>query len=229
MNSVKITAYTVPVGEQTDSWTSPEQYIAWAARVSNPGNQSNHDTGEKLLRYCLRKKHWSVFEQVSISMEIKAPRDVSRQILRHQSFRFQEFSQRYAELSADEIRLREARMQDATNRQTSIECTDEWLQNTWESHQEEVAITVMKAYRWAIKNGIAKECARAVLPEGLTQSVLIMTGSVRSWIHYCEVRRSGETQKEHREIADLCWEQLRQICPVVCAAVEDEEVRDGAM
>jgi thymidylate synthase (FAD) len=223
MSSVKITAYTVPVGEQTDNCISPEQYMVWAARVSNPGNQSNHDTGEKLLRYCLRKKHWSVFEQVSISMEIKAPRDISRQILRHQSFRFQEFSQRYAEPSGD-ISLREARLQDPKNRQASIECTDEGLQESWEVYQEDVLKAAAEAYLWAIQNGIAKECARVVLPEGLTQSVLIMTGSVRSWIHYCEVRRSEETQKEHRKIADLCWEQLRQVCPVVCAAVEAEEV-----
>jgi len=223
MNSVKITAYTVPVGEQTDNCTSPEQYMVWAARVSNPGNQSNHDTGEKLLRYCLRKKHWSVFEQVSISMEIKAPRDISRQILRHQSFRFQEFSQRYAEPSG-EIWLRETRLQDSKNRQASIECTDEDLRHRWNILQGEIAQAALKSYEWAIQNGIAKECARAVLPEGLTQSVLIMTGSVRSWIHYCEVRRAEETQKEHREIADLCWEQLRKVCPVVCAAVEAEEV-----
>jgi len=223
MNSVKITAYTVPVGEQTDNCTSPEQYMVWAARVSNPGNQSNHDTGEKLLRYCLRKKHWSVFEQVSISMEIKAPRDISRQILRHQSFRFQEFSQRYAEPSG-EIWLRETRLQDSKNRQASIECTDEDLRHRWNILQGEIAQAALKSYEWAIQNGIAKECARAVLPEGLTQSVLIMTGSVRSWIHYCEVRRAEETQKEHREIADLCWEQLRKVCPVVCAADEAEEV-----
>ena len=222
MNSVKITAYTVPVGEQTDNCTSPEQYMAWAARVSNSGNQSNHDTGEGLLRYCIRKKHWSVFEQVSISMEIKAPRDISRQILRHQSFRFQEFSQRYAE-PCREIWLRETRLQDSKNRQASIECTDEDLRHRWNILQGEIAQAALKSYEWAIQNGIAKECARVVLPEGLTQSVLIMTGSVRSWIHYCEVRRSVETQKKHREIADLCWERLRQVCPVVCAAVEDEE------
>jgi len=222
MNSVKVTAYTVPVGKQTDNCTSPEQYIVWAARVSNPGNQSNHDTGEGLLRYCIRKKHWSVFEQVSISMELKAPRDISRQILRHQSFRFQEFSQRYAEPCGG-ISLREARMQDPKNRQASIECTDEGLQESWEAYQEHVSKAALKVYQWAIQNGIAKECARVVLPEGLTQSVLIMTGSVRSWIHYCEVRRAEETQKEHREIADLCWEQLRQVCPIVCAAVETEE------
>jgi len=222
MNSVKITAYTVPVGEQTDNCTSPEEYMVWAARVSNPGNQSNHDTGEGLLRYCIRKKHWSVFEQVSISMEIKAPRDISRQILRHQSFRFQEFSQRYSEPSRV-ISFREARLQDPKNRQASIECTDEGLQESWEVYQQDVLKAAAEAYLWATQNGIAKECARVVLPEGLTQSVLIMTGSVRSWIHYCEVRRAEETQKEHREIADLCWEQLRKVCPVVCAAVEAEE------
>jgi thymidylate synthase (FAD) len=222
MNSVKITAMTVPVGENTDGCVNAEQYMVWAARVSNPGNQSNHDTGEKLLRYCLRKKHWSVFEQVSISMEIRAPRDISRQILRHQSFRFQEFSQRYSELSGD-ISLREARMQDPKNRQASTECADEDLRHRWNILQGEIAQAASKYYLWAIQNGIAKECARVVLPEGLTQSVLIMTGSVRSWIHYCEVRRSVETQKEHREIADLCWEQLRKVCPIVCAAVEAEE------
>ena len=223
MNSVKVTAYTVPVGEQTDNCTSPEQYMVWAARVSNPGNQSNHDTGEKLLRYCIRKKHWSVFEQVSISMEIKAPRDISRQILRHQSFRFQEFSQRYAAANLSDFNPREARMQDRKDRQSSLPCDNPDIAEVWLNMQRQLMNKVKEIYGLAINAGIAKEVARAVLPEGLTQSVLIMTGSVRSWIHYCEVRRSEETQKEHREIADLCWEQLRQVCPIVCAAVEAEE------
>jgi thymidylate synthase (FAD) len=161
-----------------------------------------------------------VFDSVDISMEIRCPRDISRQILRHWSFDFQEFSQRYAEPSG-EIWFRETRMQDHKDRQSSLPCDDENTKHRWNILQGQVAETALKAYREAIRNGIAKECARVILPEGLTESVLIMKGSVRSWIHYCEVRRAPETQAEHRAIADLCWEQLRTVVPLVCQAVEE--------
>ena len=219
--SVKITACTMPIGDNTDGCVSPQEYLVWAARVSNPDNQANHKTGEKLLKYCIRKRHWSVFEQVDVSMEIRCPRDISRQILRHSSFRFQEFSQRYAVVDLSKIEAREARMQHAKDRQSSLPCDYPRLVEEWDSRQAEIMQEVVKAYNWALQAGIAKEVARTVLPEGLTESVLIMKGSVRSWIHFCEVRRAPETQKEHRAIADLCWEQLRAVVPLVCQAVEE--------
>ena len=219
--SVKITAATMPIGESTDGCKTPQDYIVWAARVSNPGNQSNHETGERLLKYCIRKRHWSVFEQVDISMEIRCPRDISRQILRHSSFRFQEFSQRYAEPDFQNFETREARMQDTKDRQSSLPCEDASLSEEWELLQVEIMREVYERWCSALRAGIAKECARVILPEGLTPTVLIMKGSVRSWIHYCEVRRAPETQAEHRAIADLCWEQLRSVVPLVCQAVEE--------
>ena len=219
--SVKVTAATMPIGENTDGCKTPQEYIVWAARVSNPDNQPNHDTGDKLLKRCLRKRHWSVFDSVDISMEIRCPRDISRQILRHSSFRFQEFSQRYAVVDLDKIEAREARMQDPKNRQSSLPCEDLSLVEEWDLLQAEIMQEIAKVYEWAITAGIAKECARVILPEGLTESTLIMKGSVRSWIHYCEVRRAPETQAEHRAVANLCWEQLRSVVPLVCQAVEE--------
>jgi len=219
--SVRVTAATMPIGENTDGCKTPQEYLVWAARVSNPGNQANHETGEKLLKYCIRKRHWSVFEQVDISMEIRCPRDISRQILRHSSFRFQEFSQRYAEPDFQNFETREARMQDTKDRQSSLPCEDASLSEEWELLQVEIMREVYERWCSALRAGIAKECARVILPEGLTPTVLIMKGSVRSWIHYCEVRRAPETQAEHRAIADLCWEQLRNVVPLVCQAVEE--------
>ena len=191
--SVKITAYTMPICENTDSCTSPQEYLVWAARVSNPGNQANHDTGEKLLKYCIRKRHWSVFEQVDVSMEIRCPRDISRQILRHSSFRFQEYSQRYAVVDLNNFEPREARMQDAKDRQSSLPCANVDIYDYWQHMQRQLMNRVKLTYDWAINAGIAKEVARTVLPEGLTESTVIMKGSVRSWIHYCEVRQAPET------------------------------------
>ena len=219
--SVKITAYTMPIGENTGGCHTPQEYLVWAARVSNPGNQSNHETGERLLKYCIRKRHWSIFDMVDISMEIRCPRDISRQILRHSSFRFQEFSQRYAEPDFQNFETREARMQDTKDRQSSLPCEDASLSEEWELLQVEIMREVYERWCSALRAGIAKECARVILPEGLTPTVLIMKGSVRSWIHYCEVRRAPETQAEHRAIADLCWEQLRSVVPLVCKAVEE--------
>lgn len=219
--NVKLTAVTMPVVENTDGCRTPQEYLVWAARVSNPDNQPNHDTGDRLLKRCLRKRHWSVFDVVDISMEIRCPRDISRQILRHWSFDFQEYSQRYAVVDFEGVEPREARMQDHKDRQSSLPCMDPHISAEWNQKQADIMWQVDRAYSWAIREGIAKECARVILPEGLTESVLIMKGSVRSWIHYCEVRRAPETQAEHRAIADLCWEQLRTVVPLVCQAVEE--------
>jgi len=218
---VRVTAATMPIGKNTDDCRTAQEYIVWAARVSNPANQANHDTGDRLLKYCIKKRHWSIFDMVDISMEIRCPRDISRQILRHRSFCFQEFSQRYALAGFEDAELREARMQDTKDRQSSLPCEDLSLHEEWESLQVEIMQDAAKAYYWAIQAGIAKECARVILPEGLTQATLIMKGSVRSWIHYCEVRRAPETQAEHRAIANACWEQLRSVVPLVCQAVEE--------
>jgi thymidylate synthase (FAD) len=183
-----------------------EQLIAYCARVSNPANQDNPDS-ERLLKYLVKNKHWSPFEMVHIVMEIQTTRDIGRQILRHRSFSFQEFSQRYAEVQ-EMSEPREARLQDTKNRQNSIETDNDDLQNSWNLVQNEMLLAAKTYYEWAIKNGIAKELARAVLPEGLTMSRMYMSGSLRSWIHYCELRMGNGTQKEHRLIATECWEQI---------------------
>jgi thymidylate synthase (FAD) len=199
--TVKLIGITKPVNDQ-----SAEDLISYCARVSNPKNQENYDTSGKLLKYLLSHKHFSPFEMVHVVMEIETTRDIGRQILRHRSFAFQEFSQRYADPTTNlEFTRREARLQDHSNRQNSIE-TDNWgLQKAWEDEQKDVEARALAAYKWAIDSGIAKEQARAVLPEGLTMSRMYMAGSLRSWIHYCEVRTDVSTQKEHRLIADECW------------------------
>lgn len=188
-----------------------EQLIAYCARVSNPANQDNPDS-ERLLKYLVKNKHWSPFEMVHIIMEIQTTRDIGRQILRHRSFSFQEFSQRYAAV-AEMSEPREARMQDTKNRQNSIETDDPDYKDNWKYWQEEVLSVADDAYQWAIKNGIAKEQARVVLPEGLTMSRMYMSGSLRSWIHYCELRMGNGTQKEHREIATQCWNIITEQFP----------------
>ena len=186
-----------------------DEFIAYVARVSNPSNQNNTLTAPKLLRYLAKHKHWSPFELVNIVMEINTTRDIGRQILRHRSFTFQEFSQRYADPTKDMgFTTREARMQDTTNRQNSIETTDEALQQDWEYIQENLIESAKTVYDWAINNGIAKEQARAVLPEGLILSRMYMAGSLRSWIHYCQLRSTQGTQKEHREIAQSAWQEI---------------------
>lgn len=200
------------------------ELIAWAARVSNPSNQNNTKTASKLVQYLIREKHWSPFEMVDISMEIKTTRDIARQILRHRSFAFQEYSQRYADPTRDlDFVMREARLQDKKNRQNSIEVDDRRLEEEWSMKQAEVRNAAQESYKWAIENGIAKEQARAVLPEGLTESVVIMKGSLRSWIHYCQIRRDRATQKEHREVADQCWEIISQHFPDVDTALKELE------
>jgi thymidylate synthase (FAD) len=189
-----------------------ESFIAYCARVSNPSNQLNPDTG-KLLSYMIKNQHWSPFEMVNVVMEIETTRDIARQILRHRSFSFQEFSQRYAEIDSSVWTAREARLQDQKNRQNSIDIEDDDLQSKWTSSQREVWLTAIDEYNWAIKNGIAKEVARSVLPEGLTMSRMYMNGTLRSWIHYCDLRCGNGTQKEHREVALECRKILMDRFP----------------
>jgi len=198
---------------------SASQLVAYTARVSNPENQENHKSSSKLLRYLIKNKHWSPFEMVHITMEIVTTRDIARQILRHRSFSFQEFSQRYA--VQETFEYKQARMQDSKNRQNSIELedSDAWLEEDWSMQQAKVLRAAKDAYNWALENGIAKEQARAVLPEGNTQSTLYMAGSLRSWIHYCELRRGHGTQKEHREVADKCWEIITGYYPDIAEAL----------
>jgi len=206
MNSAKIISISKPLIEGIDT---AEDFIAYTARVSNPGNQMNLQTSEKLLKYLIRNKHWSPFEMVSITMQIDTTRDIARQILRHRSFSFQEFSQRYADPTKDMgWSLREARLQDTKNRQNSIDTNDENLKDGWNGLQDEVLNVAKRAYNWAIENGIAKEQARAVLPEGLTGSRIYMAGTLRSWIHYCDLRCEAGTQKEHREVAESARREL---------------------
>jgi thymidylate synthase (FAD) len=219
-HKVNIVAVTQPTG-RTGCKTA-EEFIAYAARVSNPSNQMNTETAPKLLRYCAMHKHWSIFEMVNVVMEIETTRDIARQILRHRSFSFQEFSQRYADPTKDlGFVTREARLQDKKNRQNSIESNDEWLEREWISRQKFIQETVSKSYEWAIRNGIAKEQARAVLPEGLTLSKMYMSGSLRSWLHYVDIRAGKETQKEHREIAILARDLLIREFPSLSELFEN--------
>lgn len=213
MHSARIIALTQPTEEM-----SVDEFIAYVARVSNPSNQNNTLTANKLIRYLAKHKHWSPFEMVHIVMEINTTRDIARQILRHRSFTFQEFSQRYADPTGDlGFSIREARLQDTKNRQNSIELgnslKDDNLWGMWNNIQLKLTKDVREAYNWAIENGIAKEQARAVLPEGLTNSRMYMAGSLRSWIHYCQLRMGNGTQKEHREIATDAWYQLTEKFP----------------
>lgn len=176
------------------------EFIAYAARVSNPANQANKQTSAKLLDYLIRNRHWSPFEMVSATVEVVTTRDIARQLLRHRSFSFQEFSQRYAEVEAKPV-MREARDQHPTNRQASIDCADGEVASLWHEMQAEIAERASSVYGWAISNGIAKEVARAVLPEGLTPSTLYVSGTFRSFLHYLDVREEAGTQKEHRQLA----------------------------
>jgi len=192
------------------------EQIAYVARVSNPSNQNNHETAEKLVNYLIKHKHWSPLEMVDVTLEIETTRDIARQILRHRSFVFQEFSQRYADPTKDlGFVTKEARFQDLKNRQNSVDVTDEVLQNQWRDRQEVLLEQAQKQYAWAIENGIAKEVARVVLPEGLTASRMYMKGSIRSWIHYIQIRSGIETQKEHREVALACAEAIKPIFPMI--------------
>jgi len=221
MQNAKIIALTKPLINNNDGPLTVDEFIAYVARVSNPQNQNNTLTAPKLLRYLAKHKHWSPFEMVNLVMEINTTRDIGRQILRHRSFTFQEFSQRYADPTKDMgFTVREARLQDTANRQNSIETTDETLQSDWGFIQETLIEKTKYAYQWAIDNGIAKEQARAVLPEGLILSRMYMAGSLRSWIHYCQLRTTIGTQKEHREIALDAWYQITEQFPSLKDALD---------
>jgi len=194
-----------------------QDLVAYCARVSNPDNQNNKETSEKLIRYLIKHGHWSPLEMTSVCLEIETTRDIARQVLRHRSFSFQEFSQRYADPTKDlDFLTREARLQDDKNRQNSVELdSDSELHYAWETKQNELIAAAKETYAWAIKNGIAKEQARAVLPEGNTVSRMYMNGSLRSWVHYIELRSGHGTQKEHMEIARACAEAIEPIFPMI--------------
>jgi len=231
MSQVNLVALSSP--SALTGCNTAEEFIAYAARVSNPANQNNGAPAQKLIGYLIREHHWSPFEMVSVTMEITTTRDISRQILRHRSFSFQEFSQRYA--VSKNFTTREARLQDTKNRQNSIEIMDEdygkggegsifnkhdSLIEQWSMKQRDVIRKSQEVYEWALANGIAKEQARAVLPEGNTETTLYMSGTLRSWIHYCDLRRGNGTQKEHMVVADKCWNVLQSHFPNVCEVVE---------
>lgn len=209
---VKLISYSQPA--QETGCETIQDLAAFCARVSNPENQQNKETSEKLLQYLIKNQHWSPLEMVNICLEIVTTRDIARQILRHRSFSFQEFSQRYAEVNTD-FEYREARIQDLKNRQNSIESIDRDLNERWENIQDRVAETAETAYKWALENGIAKEQARVVLPEGMTSSRLYMNGTLRSWIHYIQLRSANGTQKEHREVAFACAKAIEPIFPMI--------------
>jgi len=214
---VDIISYSQPAEYFAENMT---ELVAFCARVSNPANQNNKDTSEKLIKYLIKNQHWSPLEMVSLTLQIETTRDIARQMLRHRSFSFQEFSQRYADPTEDlAFDIREARMQDPVNRQNSVELdmsnlSDRELSRVWQEKQHDIAKMAKETYKWAITNGIAKEQARAVLPEGLTISRLYMAGTLRSWIHYIQLRRENGTQKEHIEVAKACAKAIAAIFPL---------------
>jgi thymidylate synthase (FAD) len=220
---VRLVSYSQPTEEfRNQNINDALDLVAFCARVSNPSNQFNTETSEKLIKYLIKHQHWSPLEMVSVCIEIETTRDIARQILRHRSFSFQEFSQRYADPTkeiGEAFTLREARFQDTKNRQNSVEfdLQDEQqklLAYEWERAQKRVLYAVEKEYKWAITNGIAKEQARALLPEGLTMSRMYMNGTLRSWMHYIELRSANGTQKEHMEIAQICGQVIAEIFPL---------------
>jgi len=213
---VKLISYSTPAEDiSREGIDDAQELVAFCARVSNPSNQLNTETSEKLIKYLIKNAHWSPLEMVNACLEIETTRDIARQILRHRSFSFQEFSQRYANPVKDlEFVTREARLQDPKNRQNSIETKDSEIINRWNEKQEEVIDLAVNAYNWAIESGIAKEQARSVLPEGNTVSRLYMNGTLRSWIHYIQLRAANGTQKEHMEIAKACAEVINTIFPM---------------
>ncbi len=230
--SVSLISYTNSAKLELNSEYLPAHFnfqklITFCARVSNPNNQDNSETAEKLLRYLIKHQHWSPFEMVNVCLEIETTRDIARQMLRHRSFSFQEFSQRYAD-PVKELNFvtREARLQDRTNRQNSVEVADDLLKAEWEWAQKRVLWAVEKEYAWAIKKGIAKEQARAILPEGLTMSRMYMNGTLRSWIHYIQLRTDKATQKEHREIALECLQRLSIIFPLIKTLGDRDEAKN---
>ena len=217
MTSAKLIGFTQPVGIELPELETAQDLIAYCARVSNPSNQMNKETGEKLIRYLVKHKHWSPLEMASATIEVSTTRDIARQFLRHRSFSFQEFSQRYADPRDmdDTFVLREARLQDTKNRQNSVETDDEQLAKAWAMKQTQIIFEAKMAYKWAIDNGIAKEQARAVLPEGNTKSVVIANGTLRSWVHYIELRTANGTQKEHIELAEQCALEIAKVFPMI--------------
>ena len=219
MSKVKLISLSKPSAE-TGCHTA-EELVAYAARVSNPANQSNKTTAGKLVRYLIKENHWSPLEMVHLTLEITTTRDISRQIIRHRSFSFQEFSQRYAKSESFEVR--EARLQDLKNRQNSVALTEDnvELSQQWRDKQQELLGQSKDVYNWALDNGIAKEQARAVLPEGNTETTLYMAGTLRSWIHYCDLRMGNGTQKEHMDIAKQCWDIIGVHFPDVIKAIEE--------
>ena len=216
---VKLISYSQTDGMELISSTSPTELVAYCARVSNPDNQNNKETSEKLIKYLMKHKHWSPLEMVSVCLEIETTRDIGRQILRHRSFSFQEFSQRYADPTKDlEFVTREARLQDEKNRQNSIEIGTDiesfQIAKQWDEYQKDIIRYARQAYCWAIENGIAKEQARAVLPEGNTMSRMYVNGTLRSWIHYIELRGANGTQKEHIAIANEVAKVISNVFPL---------------
>jgi len=213
---VKLISYSKPTEDIANNGIdNAQELVAFCARVSNPSNQLNTETSENLIKYLIKNAHWSPLEMVSACLEIETTRDIARQMLRHRSFSFQEFSQRYANPVKDlEFIIRDARLQDPKNRQNSIENEDEEISKSWKEKQENLINEATNAYNWAIENGIAKEQARSVLPEGNTVSRLYMNGTLRSWIHYIELRSANGTQKEHMEIAIACAEVINEIFPM---------------
>jgi len=226
---VRLVSYSKPSADFTRDTSedhvhhNTQDLIAYCARVSNPTNQMNTETSERLLKYLVKHKHWSPFEMVSACLEIETTRDIAHQIVRHRSFSFQEFSQRYADPAefGDQFVIREARLQDEKNRQNSIETDDPELEAHWIHKQREVIAAAKEAYEWAIENGIAKEQARVVLPEGNTKTRLYMNGTLRSWIHYIDLRGDNGTQKEHMEIAHACAEVIAKIFPNIMSFVDE--------
>jgi thymidylate synthase (FAD) len=225
MSEVNLVGITQP-NEQYTGCKTANELIAWAARVSNPSNQNNTATAPKLVQYLIKNQHWSPLEMVHVAIEIKTTRDIARQILRHRSFSFQEYSQRYADPTKDlGFLTRESRLQDANNRQNSIEiAADARLAEEWEAMQGYARAAAKDAYNWATENGIAKEQARVVLPEGMTESVVIMAGSLRSWVHYCQLRMDKATQKEHRIVAEQCWDVIIKEFPDVQKALDNLKI-----
>ena len=221
--NVRLVSYSQPTSEFADlGIADAQELIAYCARVSNPANQFNTETSDKLIRYLVRHQHWSPLEMVSACVEIETTRDIARQILRHRSFSFQELSQRYADPTQDlSFVVREARLQDPKNRQNSVETDDQRLQRDWEYQQQQVIDYARSAYQWAIAKGIAKEQARAVLPEGLIESRLYMNGTLRSWIHFIELRSANGTQKEHQLVALACAKAISAIFPMADSLIQN--------
>ena len=214
---VRLVSYSKPTIEfENEGITDVQELVAFCARVSNPSNQNNNETSQKLIKYLINNKHWSPLEMVTACIEIETTRDIARQILRHRSFSFQEFSQRYADPTKDlSFVFKEARLQDNKNRQNSIDTDNETLKSEWINKQKKLIDLSLKTYKWAIDNGIAKEQARAVLPEGNTVSRMYMNGTLRSWVHYIELRSSNGTQKEHMEIAKSIAKIISDIFPMM--------------